>query len=145
VFGRWSPTPLILGLVLCVACSAPALVPAPTALPQPTVEPTLAPGQPTPQPTEAVSDVENAFLSNVDDVISEAADLAVTPCPDLVSATTDDPNLIASLHGFADALKRVSASPAELNTDQVHASLADLDHTLGQLDGALSQCGIKQP
>ncbi len=89
------------------------------------------------------SDVENAYLSDVDDLIAEAADLTVTPCDELTAVTKANPNLVPSVRGFATALKRVGASEPALDTDAVRASLADLDHSMGQFEGALSLCGIK--
>jgi hypothetical protein len=103
------------------------------------------PGQPTPDATALPSDIENAYLSNVDDLIAEAADLAVTPCDELTAVTRANPNLVPSVRGFATALKRVGASQPALDTDAVRASLADLDHSMGEFEGALSLCGIKQP
>jgi hypothetical protein len=137
------------------ACSAPP-PPAPTATPVPVPTATaVAPPKPTAgsqqaQPTfdpstASPADVENAFLSNVDDLIAEAADLTDTPCPDLTMITRDNPNLVPSIRGFAAAVKRISGSQAVLNTDAVKAELADLDQSMGDLEGALSVCGIKQP
>src|ERR1700686_4899404 len=115
---------VLLGLLL-MACSAPP--PTPT---------------PTPAPPTTPADVENAFLSNVDDLIAEAADLTVTPCADLTMVTRDNPNLVPSIRGFAAAVKRIGATQAVLNTDAVRAELSDLDHSMGELEGALSLCGI---
>jgi hypothetical protein len=89
--------------------------------------------------------VENAFLSNVDDVIAEAADLTVTPCADLTTVTRENPMLLPSVRGFANALKRVAASQPGLSSEAVKVALADLDHSMGELEGALSACGITQP
>ena len=89
------------------------------------------------------SDVENAYLSNVDDLIAEAADLATTPCDELTAVTKANPNLVPSVRGFATALKRVGTSQPALDTDAVRTSLADLDHSMGEFEGALSLCGIK--
>jgi hypothetical protein len=138
--------------VALIACRAPAPAPTPvppTAVPTATAAPSRA-GQPQAQPTfdpsaASAADVENAFLSNVDDLIAEAADLAVTPCADLTTVTRDNPNLLASIHGFAAAAKRIGATQAVLNTDAVKAELSDLDHSMGELDGALNLCGIRQP
>jgi hypothetical protein len=142
-----------LWLSALTGCGTPAPAPTPTPPAAPTA--TLAP---TPNPTAVVqpraqatldtsgassADVENAFLGNVDDVIAEAADLTVTPCADLTQVTRDNPMLLPSVRGFAAALKRVAASQAVLNTDAVKVALADLDHSMGELEGALSSCGIK--
>jgi len=113
-----------------VATSPPALVPSPT--------PAAAADATAPS-----SDVENAYLSNVDDLIAEAADLAVTPCDELTAVTRANPDLVRSVRGFANALKRVGTTQPAHDTDAVRASLADLDHSMGQFEGALSLCGIK--
>jgi hypothetical protein len=141
------------------ACSALAPTPTPTPVPTPTFAPapratalarpnptSAAQAQPTFDPTSASpADVENAFLSNVDDLIAEAADLTVTPCPDLTALTRANPNLLPSVRGFAAAAKRIGSTQAVLDTDAVKTELADLDHSMGELEGALSLCGIKQP
>ena len=49
------------------------------------------------------------------------------------------------MEGGAIAVKRISGSQAVLNTDAVKAELADLDQSMGDLESALSVCGIKQP
>jgi ABC-type transport system substrate-binding protein len=149
----------MLAALALTACGAltptptPTPVPAPTSTPAPTPVPpprTSAASQPQAQPTfdpatASPADVENAFLSNVDDLIAETADLTVTPCPDLMMLVRDNPNLVASVRGFAAAAKRIGATQAVLNTDAVKAELSDLDHSMGELEGALSLCGIKQP
>jgi hypothetical protein len=105
-----------------------------------------AEARPTSDSTEASSaDIENAFLSNVDDLIAEAADLAVSPCADLTDVTGQNPTLVPSIRGFAAAMKRIGASEPVLDTSAVKDALSDLDHSLGELEGALSTCGIKQP
>jgi hypothetical protein len=136
-------------LLIVTACSALAPAPTPTPVPRPMLAPALT-ATPTAQaafdPTNASpADVENAFLSNVDDLIAEAADLAVTPCPDLTALTRDNPNLLPSVRGFAAAAKRIGSTQAVLNTDAVKTELSDLDHSMGELEGALNLCGIKQP
>lgn len=137
---------LTLGVIGCSAPPpAPTAPPAP-APPPPTAAPTITPapiGAPTPEPTAQSSDVENAFLSNVDDLIAEAADLTVTPCDELTDLAQSNPNVVPSMRGFAAALKRIGATQSALNTDAVRASLADLDHSMSQFEGALSLCGIK--
>jgi hypothetical protein len=118
--------------------------PAPTPAPVATQAPAAA--LPTPDPTEASpADIENAFLSNVDDLIAEAADLAVSPCADLTDFTRQNPTLVPSIRGFAAAMQRIGATEPVLNTSAVKDALADLAHSIGELEGALSTCGIKQP
>ena len=59
-----------------VGCSTPRPAPTPSpapaasATPAPTETAAPAPGQPTPEPTAPPSDVEDAFLTNVDDLIA---------------------------------------------------------------------------
>jgi hypothetical protein len=139
---------LLVGLlaVLLCACGAPAPAPAPTAttVPQRAPTPTVQ-VQPTADLSGASpSDVENAFLSNVDDLIAEASDLTVSTCEDLTQLTRDNPNLMPSLRGFTAAMRRVANSQSVLNTDSVKLALGDLDHTMGELEGALKLCGITQ-
>jgi hypothetical protein len=144
---RWAPG-WLLGLVAVglTACSALAPSPTPTPVPAPTATAAPAAAQPTADlGGEDSSAVENAFLSNVDDLIAEANDLTATPCADLKQMTSDNPSLLPSLRGFTATMKRVATAQAVLNTDNVKSALADLDHTMGALEGALSQCGISQP
>jgi hypothetical protein len=148
---------LVVGLV---ACGGPAAAPTSPPAPAATVTATTVAGPsatPTrltvpssgraasssPEPTALPREVENAYLSNVDDLIAEAADLVVTPCDELTSVTQANPNLLPSVRGFASALKRVGTTQPALDTDAVRSSLADLDHSMGELEGALSRCGIK--
>jgi hypothetical protein len=147
----------IVAVVACALTGCADRAPTPTPGP-PTVQPTptLAPAplateaaraqaRATPDPTGAdPADIENAFLSNVDDVIAEAADLASSPCEDLKVITSNNANMIPTVRGFAATLKRVAGSQAVLDTDAVKAAMSDLDHSIGELDGALSLCGISQ-
>ena len=128
---------VVLVLVLS-ACGAPA--PPPT--PVPTSVPTAVPSPTASTPGEAPSDVENAFLSDVDDLIGEATDLSVTPCDDLTVIVRQNPNLLPSIKGFAATMKRASTNQAALNSQAVKSAMDDLDKSISQLDGALSQCGI---
>src|SRR5262249_44364186 len=117
--------------------------------PAPPPTPTPAPPTPTVAPTPTLAtkpnEIETAFLSNLDDLIAEATDLAVTPCDELVVLVRQNPTLVGSMHGFAATLKRASTNQTVLNTDNVKAAIVDLDHIMGQLDGALSACGIPTP
>jgi hypothetical protein len=145
----------VAGLVTLTFTACGGLAPAPTPTPAPTATSVpappataLSPQQAQPQApfdpsTASPTDVENAFLSNVDDLIAEVTDLAVTPCPDMTVVTRQNPNLVPSIRGFAAAVKRISAAQAVLNTDAVKSELSDLDNSMSQLEGALSQCGIK--
>jgi hypothetical protein len=149
----------LIATVAVAACAAPAppSTPVPTSVPtaaptptfRPAVPPTSAPPTPQAQPTLDTSgndpvEVQAAFLSNVDDIIAEATDLSVAPCEDLLAVTKANPSLMPNIRGFAAAIKRVSTSQPVLDTDEVKAAIADLDKIMGQLDGALSQCGITQ-
>jgi hypothetical protein len=96
------------------------------------------------QTTANPAEVEEAFLANVGDVIAEAADLAGLPCDDLNALARANPNMVASIRGFAAALKRVGTSQAVLNSVAVKAALSNLDRVMGQFEGALSLCGINQ-
>src|SRR4051794_35790201 len=109
-------------LTVLAGCGAPAPPPTPLPTVAPTAQPTAAAPTPTPsgQSTadlaEAPGDVENAFLSDVDDLIGEATDLAVTPCDDLVMLTQQNPTLLPSIRGFAAIMRRASANQSALNT-----------------------------
>jgi hypothetical protein len=120
-------------------------VPATAAPVAPSAVPTSAAAAATPaDPDTDPNEIEDAFLSDVDELIAEATDLAVTPCEDLVMVTQQNPQLVPSLRGYAATVKRVSTNQAVLNTDAVKSAVADLDKTMGQLEGALSLCGITQ-
>ena len=151
---------LVVALVataLLAACASPsaAPTPVPTAVSTAAVPSTARPSTPaappasgsatpsaTVDPTTDPGEIEDAFLSDVDNLIAEATDLAVTPCDDLVMVVLQNPQLVPSLRGYAATVKRVSANQAVLNTDAVKSAVADLDKTMGQLEGALNLCGI---
>lgn len=92
------------------------------------------------------SDTEDAilvFLDNLTSVMDEASVMAEASCDELKQARAQDPSVFRSVRGYAATLKRVAAQSPELNQDdEVKATLAELDATMGQLDGALSLCGI---
>jgi hypothetical protein len=110
----------------------------PVGAPTPSVAPLRTPDTTGADPAA----LENAFLSSVDDLIAEAADLSSAPCEDLTIVTRDNPNMMRSIRGFAASLKRVGASQAALDTEAVKTALADLDRSISQLDNALGVCGI---
>jgi hypothetical protein len=87
-------------------------------------------------------EIEVGFLSDVDDLIGRASDLAVTPCANLALVMQDNPGLIPSLRGFASSLQGVGRSQAVLDTAAVKNALSDLETSMAQLDAALSQCGL---
>jgi len=83
------------------------------------------------------------FLDNLAGVIDEASVMAEAPCDELKRAQAQDPNVFRSVRGYAATLKRVAAQSPELSDDlEVKSTLAELDTTMGQLDGALRLCGI---
>jgi hypothetical protein len=143
---KWRCLGLAWLAVALVGCRAAAPPPVPTPVPTVTAvpRPPGAQAQPTAidLSTADPATVENAFLSNIDDLIAEANDLTATACPDLTQVTRDNPSLVPSLRGFAATMKRVGSSEAVLNTDNVKIALGDLDHTMGALEGALSACKI---
>jgi hypothetical protein len=134
-------------VVSCATSSAPS--PTQAAVPTATVAPPALPEPAHPEPTldpasVDQAEIENAFLSNVDDVIAEAADLAATPCAELTAMTRDNPGMLPTIRGFAATLKRLGTSQAVLDTEPVKTALSDLDRSMGELEGALSVCGISQ-
>jgi hypothetical protein len=137
--GGPTPSPTAPPAVVPTVAAAPT---APTIAATSAAAPKPAGATPTPAATANANDVEAAFLSNVDDLIADATDLAVTPCDDLVAHARQNPNLVSSIHGFAATLKRASTNQSALDTDNVKAAIADLDQTMNQLDGALTACGI---
>ena len=136
-----------LALVLAlVACSAPpsAPTPAPTSSAPPPTRPPVA----TPVPTldAATFDVQDAFLTNVNDLTSDVEKLASAACADLVTVTRTYPTEVAEMRGFAATLQRVGGQQPVLNTSEdVRSSLSDLSQAMAQLDSALATCGIKTP
>jgi hypothetical protein len=134
------------GLIALVSltCSPPPAAPQPTlarattAAPTTTVDAARTPDASGADPAA----LENAFLSNIDELIAEAADLSSAPCDDLLTVARDNPNMMQSIRGFAASLKRLGTSQPALDTEAVKAALSDLDRSVGQLDRALGVCGI---
>jgi hypothetical protein len=132
-------SPLAAAAVLLVgACGAPT--PQPTLTPAP---PPTAAATPVPTLDPATADVQDAFLTNVNDLTSEVESLATAQCADLTAETRDNPSEVAEIHGFAAALQRIGASQAALDSDDVRSALADLGKAISQLDTSLNTCGIK--
>jgi len=111
--------------------------------------PTAAPTQratPSPAPTEAPADSDDvaaSYLDNLLAVIDEASAMAEASCDDLELAQQENPNVFRSVHGFAQTLKGVAAQQPDLTQDDtVKSTLAELDTTMGELDGAFMLCGI---
>ncbi len=130
-------TSILLG---SVACSPPAAQPTrvPTAVPSPTPAVT-----PVPTVDAATADVQDAFLTNVNDLTSEVEVLATATCADLMSETQANPTEVTEMRGFAATLQRIGANQPQLDSDDVRAALSDLSNALSQMDATLSSCGIK--
>jgi hypothetical protein len=129
--------------VLCGGCGPGAPPPTPTPL-LPTATP---PPAVTPVPTidAAAADIQDAFLTNVNDLTSEVETLATAQCADLTAETRANPTEVTEIHGFAATLQRVATTQPGLDSDDVRSSVADLNQAMMQLDAALNTCGIKQP
>jgi hypothetical protein len=132
--------------LVCAACGVGASAPTPV--------PTLAPPTPTavsavtPVPTvdAATFDIQDAFLTNVNDLTSDVETLATAQCADLTSETQANPTELAEMRGFAATLQRVASQQAALNSSEdVRAAVQDLTQALSQLDSTLATCGIKSP
>jgi hypothetical protein len=76
-------------------------------------------------------------------VLDEMSVMAEASCDELKQAVKEDPNVFRSVRGYGATLKRIAAQSPDLGEDEeVKAALAELDVSMGQLDGALSLCGI---
>ena len=129
-----------LTLVL-LACSPPAAPP--TALPTRPVPTATPPVTPVPTLDAATFDIQDAFLTNVNDLTSEVEMLATAECADLVAETRANPTEVTEMRGFAATLQRVGGQqPALSNSDDVKSSLSDLSKAITQLEAALKTCGI---
>ena len=133
-------------LALCAgfaaACAAPAPPPTPTDVP---ATPTPAA---TPYPTLDANtiDIQDAFLANVNDLTDAIESLARAECAEITAETRDNPTELTEMHGFAATLQRLGTSQPALSTsNDVRSSLDDLSKAVQQLDGALAQCGIRNP
>jgi hypothetical protein len=130
--------------IVLMACSRPAATPAVA----PTRPPPTAASPVTPVPTvDATSfDIQDAFLTNVNDLTSEVETLATAECADLTAETHANPTEVTEMRGFAATLQRVGGQqPALSNNDDVKSSLSDLSQAIAQLDAALKTCGITPP
>lgn len=102
----------------------------------------------TPYPTleATTNDMQDAFLSNVNDLTDAIESLAMTQCADLTTETQQNPTEVIEMRGFAATLQRLGASQPALSTSQdVRSSLDDMTRALQQLDAALNTCGIRIP
>jgi hypothetical protein len=125
-------------LVGCGRLSPPPPTLIPTAVPSPTLAVTAVPTV-----DANAFDVQDAFLSNVNDLTDEVEALATASCDDLTTETQDNPTEVPEIHGFATTLQRAATNQAVLNSDDVRTALADLNKAVTQLDAALNTCGIK--
>jgi hypothetical protein len=133
---------LLLALAGCANPLAPQSTPtAITPPPRPAVIAT-----PSPVPPDLGDDPEDTlavFEDQLLTVIDQASVMAEAPCDDLKRAQTDDPNVFRSIRGYAATLKKVASQSPDMAQDpEIASALADLDTVMGQLDGALSLCGI---
>ena len=130
--------------VILVACAAPTAAPTPAPTrPLPTATPLV-----TPVPTldAATFDIQDAFLTNVNDLTSEVETLATAQCADLSAETSANPTEVTEMRGFAATLQRVGGQqPALSSSDDVKSSLSDLSKAMAQLETALKTCGISAP
>jgi hypothetical protein len=129
--------------VWLTACGTLAAQPTPTPAPPPATPTPAATAVPTVDAQTA--DVQDAFLSTVNDLTNELETLAMAPCPDLTSELQANPTELSSIRGFAATLQRVSTTRQELNSDDVRSAMSDLNQAMMQLDTALKTCGISSP
>jgi hypothetical protein len=149
VASGWLAAWLVVQLSVLGGCASPAPPPTPTAptpAPAPSARPAVAPTPSPPPAADLGDDPDEAaavFLDSLQSVIDEASVMAEASCDDLKLALVDNPAVFRSVRGYAATLKRVAAQSPDLSEDEaIKATLADLDTTMGQLDGALSLCGI---
>ena len=140
--GRWLAGAAV---AVCLAgCGQPSAPPTP--LPTATAVRTPTPAV-TPVPTldAATADVQDAFLTNVNDLTSDVETLATAACADVTAEVRANPTEVNDMHGFAATLMRLGATQAALDSDDVRAALGALKLAIGQLDTTLTSCGIAHP
>ena len=94
----------------------------------------------------ASTDIQYAFLSNVNDLTSDVEALAMAQCSDLSDELRTNPTELTEMRGFASTFQNLGVTRPELNTSSdVRDSLDALTKALGQLDAALQTCGIRTP
>jgi hypothetical protein len=91
---------------------------------------------------EDIDDVTQAFMNDVLDVAERAAFWAEATCEEMAILVRDNPREVNSLRGFAAVLKRMPDQQPALDRPDVRALLQDMDMALGQMNGALSLCGL---
>jgi hypothetical protein len=129
--------------LVCVACGVGS--PPATPTPVPATATPVPRGTPVPTLDPAKSDIQDAFLTNVNDLTSDVETLASAQCADLTAETQANPTELAEMRGFAATMQRVAATQPALDSDDVRGAVADLTMALSQLDSALATCGIKSP
>ena len=92
-----------------------------------------------------MADIQDAFLTNVNDLTSDVETLASAPCADLAAETRANPAELTQMHGFAATLQHLGTSQVQLDNDDVRSALSDLAKAVSQLDATLTSCGIPQP
>jgi hypothetical protein len=94
----------------------------------------------------ATLDIQDEFLSNVNDLTSEVESLATAECADLTAEMQANPTEVTEIRGFVATLQRIGGQqPALSASNDVRSSLSDLSKAMAQLDTALTTCGIKAP
>src|SRR6266851_5323457 len=122
---RCAPAIVLVGALLLsmTACSSPAPTPTPRPPPSTAPTPTLPAAPPVPTVDPSAADVQDAFLTNVNDLTSDVETLATATCSDLAAETTANPTEVSEMRGFAATMQRLGASQAMLQSDDVRAAL----------------------
>jgi hypothetical protein len=92
-----------------------------------------------------VTDIQYAFLGEVNDLTSDVETLAGASCSDMTAETRAHPTELAQMRGYAATLQRVAGNQAALDSDDVRSAVSDLTKAIAQLDAALTRCGIPPP
>jgi hypothetical protein len=141
---RWlAAAAALCAVCLASACGSFAAPPTPTPVPPPPSTPTPA-ATAVPTIDAQAADVQDAFLTTVNDLTNEVQALGGARCPDLTTELQANPTELGSIRGFAATLQRVSTTQQALNSDDVRSALSDLSHAMTQLEAALNTCGIQQ-
>jgi hypothetical protein len=133
---------MVWALCILAACRPQAVPSTPAAAATAVRTPTPA-VTPVPTVDAAVADIQDEFLSNVNDLTSDVETLATATCADLIKETRANPAEVQQMRGFAATLQRAGTSQTALDSDDVRSALGDLGKALSQLDAALSTCGIQ--
>lgn len=133
---------MVSALCILAACRPQAAPSTPAATASAVATPTPA-VTPVPTVDAAVADIQDEFLSRVNDLTSDVETLATATCADLIKETRANPAEVQQMRGFAATLQRAGTSQTALDSDDVRSALGDLGKALSQLDAALSTCGIQ--